>query len=353
MSDNDIVVKDNNNIPLIFQPEAKDLGGGVRRPMYGMQDGAFLSFGAQADVAATADTGTFSFVALFKRSLATLTSIKGLLSGTLTTQTVLSDTRPVSSNITVADTGTVTTSTGQNGSVIITGIATAGSFSRQSINGVATARYIVTGTWTGSLQFEGSTDGGSTFVPIPARVVGTSYIQSVITGNGNFLLDVAGFTDVRLRAVTFSGTSTVQTTFSQTPGITQILNPLRLVDNTNGNVAVIKGASTAALASDPALVVGISPNSIVQTPIPALIYSGQQTTTTAAAALPSQALVNGAIIKALGTNVSTVYVGPAGVTTSNGYPLGPGEAISYATSNLSLIYIIGQNTSDKVAFTGN
>jgi hypothetical protein len=86
---------------------------------------------------------------------------------------------------------------------------------------------------------------------------------------------------------------------------------------------------------------------------PSTIYSGQQATTTSAAALPSQALVNGVIIKAKTTNTAVVYVGPSGVTTSTGYPLAAGEAISYGVTNLSTIYIIGANTSDGVSFTGN
>jgi hypothetical protein len=86
---------------------------------------------------------------------------------------------------------------------------------------------------------------------------------------------------------------------------------------------------------------------------PSTIYSGQQATTTSAAALPSQALVNGVIIKAKTTNTAVVYVGPSGVTASTGYPLAAGEAISYGATNLSTIYIIGANTSDGVSFTGN
>ena len=83
------------------------------------------------------------------------------------------------------------------------------------------------------------------------------------------------------------------------------------------------------------------------------IYSGQQTLTTSAAALPSQALANGVVITAKTTNTGTVYVGPSGVTTATGYPLPAGQSISYAINNLSSIYIIGTNGTDVVAFTGN
>ena len=86
---------------------------------------------------------------------------------------------------------------------------------------------------------------------------------------------------------------------------------------------------------------------------PSSIYSHRQTTTTSAVALPSQALVNGIVITANAANAGTVYVGPSGVTSSTGYPLAAGQSISYAVADLSSIYIIGTNTTDVVAFTGN
>jgi len=86
---------------------------------------------------------------------------------------------------------------------------------------------------------------------------------------------------------------------------------------------------------------------------PSAIYSGQQTATTSAAALPSQAFVNGVILKSIVGNTGTIYIGPSTVTTSNGYPLTAGEAISYSIANSSTIYMIGTNATDKLAITGN
>ena len=86
---------------------------------------------------------------------------------------------------------------------------------------------------------------------------------------------------------------------------------------------------------------------------PAAIYSGQQLSTLAAAALPARALVNGIVITAQLANTGTSYIGPAGVTASNGYPLVAGQSISYAVTNLNAVYVIGTNTTDVIAFTGN
>ncbi len=79
----------------------------------------------------------------------------------------------------------------------------------------------------------------------------------------------------------------------------------------------------------------------------------RQTSTTSAVALPSNALSNGVIVKALSTNSGTAYIGPAGVTTSNGYPLAAGEAISYGVANTNQLYLIGSDATQIIAVTGN
>ena len=86
---------------------------------------------------------------------------------------------------------------------------------------------------------------------------------------------------------------------------------------------------------------------------PTSIYATQQVCAITAAALPTLALANGVVVKALKSNAGTVYVGASGVTTSTGYPLVAGESISYAVTNLSAIYLICQNNSDSIAVTGN
>ena len=92
----------------------------------------------------------------------------------------------------------------------------------------------------------------------------------------------------------------------------------------------------------------------VGTPTPAAPITGQAAVTTSAVSLGAQALLNGVVVKALTTNGAAVYIGAAGVTVANGYPLQPGEAISFAVANLSSLYIISAaSTTDKVAWAGN
>lgn len=80
-------------------------------------------------------------------------------------------------------------------------------------------------------------------------------------------------------------------------------------------------------------------------------------TTGTAVGLPAAVLKNGAVIKAALTNVAPIFVGPAGVNTTNtgagtGYPLTPGEAIGIAAANLSSIFING-TAGDFVQYVGN
>ena len=86
---------------------------------------------------------------------------------------------------------------------------------------------------------------------------------------------------------------------------------------------------------------------------PAAPYTGQQTLTATAAALPNQALVNGMVVQALSANTGTVYVGAAGVSHTTGYPLNAGQTVSFGVTNADAIYVLGQNTTDVVAFAGS
>jgi hypothetical protein len=167
------------------------------------------------------------------------------------------DLRPSAGSITAQDTASSST-TGQNGASIITGTPTANSFRSQAINGESAARILIGGTWTGTLQFEGSLDGGTTWTPLPARVVGSGYTQSAVTGNGQFLADVSGLTNFRARSTAaMTGAAAVGMTFSAAPGATNVLNPVRLFDNASGNSAAIdKSGGLGSVGSRPFVVKG-------------------------------------------------------------------------------------------------
>jgi hypothetical protein len=211
----------------------------------------------------------------------------------------LVDLRSTPGTITVQDTGS-STATGFDNASVITGTPTAASFQTFAVNGYCTFRVQVSGIWTGTLTFETSCDGGTTFGVTSPLVTGTSFRSSTTTGNGIFLGDCSGATHVRVRATAaITGTATITPVFSETGGIVKVDNPVSLVDNTTGNAPTIKSASTNASATDTSLVVAISPNNNGQktmtNSIPVVIASDQASLTvlTASAKVEDAASVSG------------------------------------------------------------
>ncbi len=108
-----------------------------------------------------------------------------------------------------------------------------------------------------------------------------------------------------------------------------------------------------SLASLPPLAAGANLIGTVLGPLPGAPVTGQQTMTTTAVALPANALQNGLVVTALPANTGTIYLGAAGVSATTGYPLSPGQSMSFAVANASGISIIGTNATDRVAYAGN
>lgn len=81
--------------------------------------------------------------------------------------------------------------------------------------------------------------------------------------------------------------------------------------------------------------------------------NNQATVGTSAAALPSNALINGVIVQALSTNTVSIYIGGSGVTTSTGFELQPGQATSIAVNNTNLIYAISGSAAQGLCFIGS
>lgn len=133
-------------------------------------------------------------------------------------------------------------------------------------------------------------------------------------------------------------------------------------------VAALKGIYASLVAALPAGTniigkVGIDQTTpgttnLVQTPTPASIVTGQYKLTASAVAISgSTPLKNGIVVKAKLTNAGNVWIGSSGVTitddgTGNGYRLAPGEACSFACSNVNLIFAIG-TANDVIYFEGN
>ena len=87
---------------------------------------------------------------------------------------------------------------------------------------------------------------------------------------------------------------------------------------------------------------------------PAAIYSNQVTVGTSAAALPSQTLTGGSVaFKADDDNPGIIYIGGSTVTTSSGYRLDPGQSVPVNVAELSTIYAIASQASQKLHILGS
>jgi hypothetical protein len=171
------------------------------------------------------------------------------------------------------------------------------------LNGNSAAAVQVSGTWVGTLQFEGSADGGTTYVAVNAVAASTSYPQPTTSVNGLYRLTPAGLSHLRVNMTVFtSGSASITVRGSIGVGgvfANQIV-PSKITDGIS-NVA-IKAASTAAVAADASMVVSLSPNSPIPPPANVLV-SGTLSASDAVVAAP---IGDGTLVTGASTSGSIV-----------------------------------------------
>lgn len=184
------------------------------------------------------------------------------VSGVVSQSAIPADSTPATQNVTVVDSGSTTTP-GFDSQSIITGSPTANSAASFVVSNLGTVRVQVSGTWTGTLQSELSMDGGTTWYIAAVHLNGTSFTAATFTGNFQGEAQGSGITNYRLRATAaITGTAVVTITKTNTISNVNVVTPIRLQDATTQSIGgTIKAASTAAVATDTALVVALSPNS--------------------------------------------------------------------------------------------
>lgn len=145
--------------------------------------------------------------------------------------------------------------------------------------------------------------------------------------------------------------------------------PRKFKDMGDGTFAEIVAANITQLpaslgAKTGALSLSVVPNTDTAFPVtssnPAGLVVGQTkiVVTGTAVRLPSNALINGLIVKSkITNNVARQTVGTSAVTnivdgTGNGYILEPGEAASFAVTNSNAIWVNG-TAGDIFSFEGN
>lgn len=136
--------------------------------------------------------------------------------------------------------------------------ATAGALNATVIattGGCSTVAFHFQGTWSATFIFEAQT-GNGVWVQVPCYNVSVNTFAQTITSNQLVIIQCGGYPQVRARISAYvSGTASI--TWNAGSG-TNLMGE-RITDGTNGPVAV-KAASIAPVATDPALVVVISPN---------------------------------------------------------------------------------------------
>ena len=74
------------------------------------------------------------------------------------------------------------------------------------------------------------------------------------------------------------------------------------------------------------------------------VLSGAVSVGTSATALPASALAARRVVWIYNNGSATIFLGPAGVTTSNGFPLLPGQSVSFGVGALVIYGIVASAT---------
>lgn len=175
-----------------------------------------------------------------------------------------------------------------------------------SIDGYASIKAQVKGTYAGfTFSTKVSSDGGTTFVPIQCALVDGSQFGTSFTLTANQSVELAcghlsGDDTFQISTAAGPATGTANIDISPSAFPSGDGQTVAAQISQGGNIAVVKPASTAAVATDPALVVAISPNTpvgngLVQTSPPSYTNAtSQPLTLNAQGALPAASLNLGA-----------------------------------------------------------
>lgn len=147
-------------------------------------------------------------------------------------------------------------------------VSASGNGTSLNVQGMATALLLISGTYTGTVYFEGSIDD-STWNPIFACKLGDGTIAGSTTGTGLFRLPVAGLKSLRARvswssgtSVTVAGRASMLSSSGEDAAFARLLERISgedidrsilNVEETGASTRITSAATTIALASPGAL----------------------------------------------------------------------------------------------------
>jgi hypothetical protein len=117
-----------------------------------------------------------------------------------------------------------------------------------NVQSFSAARVQITGTWSGTLTFQGSVDG-TNFTDIYAQLVGgNGALVTTSTANGTYLINVSGLEKFRVYGTSIaSGTAVIDTHLSIGGGPIQVAMPLPAGTNAIGKLASNTGVTIGAV----------------------------------------------------------------------------------------------------------
>jgi hypothetical protein len=174
---------------------------------------------------------------------------------------------PNTANLTASDSGACTTT----GACLVVSLPTS----------AAASVFQLTGTWSGTVQFEGSSTNGGTFVSINAYPLNSTTAATSATANGAWRVAVAGLAQIRIRCSAYSS-GTIVAAITLSPGSPSVAGsgggggispPAGDIGGTTGSPTVV-GTNGQTLPISAALLATNSSSQVVAATTPVGVANG-------------------------------------------------------------------------------
>lgn len=215
------------------------------------------------------------------------------------------------------------------------------------ISDVSSAYALISGTWVGTIQFQGTVNG-STFVPLEAAQGGptNAYTTAGFTTNGGVRIALpAGFVSIQAVMTAYtSGAATVVINSSNGVANVEVVqfnaSNLKTTTNLNDGSGNSITSYNSQLSTEDAINTSISSGSITVS------------TTAVAARVGASNLTNRKMLQ-ISPVTNIIYIGSSSsVTTTTGIPIYPGQVVSYAFTSNVTPYLISASSGSVIIFEG-
>jgi len=197
-----------------------------------MANGTILNLGSGGDTVQNIDNATYKtpVAALTNSTGTTFAAVKGASTAALATDSALVVTISPNNTVTVAEAPDLTAS----GS-----LTSASSVTLPALNNASGVSVQITGTWAGTISFEGSVDGTNFFAISGNPFASSGVLISTTTANGQWQFDVGAVQLFRARCSTYtSGTIIVNLRSSAANSLIALDSPIPPGTNLIGKIGI-------------------------------------------------------------------------------------------------------------------